>query len=123
MLQDVREALEKLPPSSSSLEAQVWSLCAVARMRPDEFEARERICRYLEDTFAREVTNGPGGKCKVVPFGSTVNGLGFRGCDLDLYAEMGAEGRRRRSWRRTAMCYAPFNGGFILRFRSTSRDP
>ena len=27
--------------------------------------------------------------CIVSPFGSTVNGLGFRGCDVDIYLDLG----------------------------------
>ena len=27
--------------------------------------------------------------CVVSPFGSTVNGLGFRGCDVDIYLDLG----------------------------------
>lgn len=79
--------------AGQSVDNQMRALAGVARLG-DSLERRE-ICRHLENTFRRDL--GLTGRCRVVPFGSTVSGLGFRGCDLDIYVDMGRciRGRQR----------------------------
>ncbi len=85
--EEVQEALEGLSEGAKVSE-QMRRLAEAVRMRPEEFASRAEMCRHLEATFLRLIPGGVKG-CRVVPFGSTVNGLGFRGCDLDLYVDMG----------------------------------
>lgn len=54
----------------------------------NDYEIKSRYeltCRKLEEIFQREVYN----TCKVYNFGSTVTGLGFKNCDLDIYLDLG----------------------------------
>ncbi len=46
---------------------------------------RELSCRWFFQESARRVFQN----CSVSLFGSTVNGLGFRGCDIDAFVETG----------------------------------
>ena len=49
---------------------------------------RVDICRQLQKAFSK--SGFP--FCRVHPFGSSVNSLGFPGCDLDIYLDLGPEG-------------------------------
>ena len=53
------------------------------------FKVHERvgICRHLQQAFIE--SGFP--FCQVHPFGSSVNSLGFPGCDLDIYLNLGPE--------------------------------
>ena len=42
------------------------------------------MCRHIEKTFRQSLDPS----CVVFPFGSTINGLGFRGCDIDVYIDL-----------------------------------
>ena len=46
---------------------------------------RVGICRHLQQSFIE--AGFP--FCQVHPFGSSVNSLGFPGCDLDIYLDLG----------------------------------
>ena len=48
---------------------------------------RVKICRHLQKAFIE--SGFP--FCQVHPFGSSVNSLGFPGCDLDIYLDLGPE--------------------------------
>ena len=48
---------------------------------------RVGICRNLQQAFVE--SGFP--SCRVHPFGSSVNSLGFPGCDLDIYLDLGPE--------------------------------
>ena len=40
--------------------------------------------------------------CRVHPFGSSVNSLGFPGCDLDIYLDLGPEGSEHQNGSRAS---------------------
>jgi hypothetical protein len=53
-------------------------------LRPEDIELRIYIREFAQATLRSQL-----GDCTIYPFGSSVNTMGFRGCDLDLYAEAG----------------------------------
>ena len=60
--------------------AQFSALERVAELQEEDIEERKAICGHIVETFARNNF-----ECRLFPFGSSLNGLGFRGCDLDAY--------------------------------------
>ncbi|PRD28539.1 UNVERIFIED_CONTAM: hypothetical protein NCL1_32055 [Trichonephila clavipes] len=48
-------------------------------LTPEDLENRTAFCKSLEEIFKIYFT-----KFKLYQFGSSANGLGFRGCDLDV---------------------------------------
>ena len=57
----------------------------LTQLLDQDVEERETLCRHIQKTFNRTYS-----RCRVYPFGSSMNGLGFRGCDLDVYIDMGS---------------------------------
>ena len=72
---------------------QIDRFVEVAQMTAADVAERVEICRNVEATLAKAQFAVPG-SVSVYPFGSSVNGLGFRGCDLDVYVEMNLNLRR-----------------------------
>jgi len=66
-------------------EDQINAAVEFTELTQEDIEDRNQMCINISRTFAR--SGFPG--CVVSPFGSTVNGLGFRGCDLDVYIDLG----------------------------------
>ena len=64
-----------------SFEEELAKLVSETEITPEDFEARKLICRKLKEWI-------PGVR-SVHQFGSSINELGFRGCDLDVYVNMG----------------------------------
>ena len=54
---------------------------------------RVEICRHLQQAFMESGFQF----CRVHPFGSSVNSLGFPGCDLDIYLDLGPEGSEHQN--------------------------
>ena len=65
-------------------EEQLEELSRMLNIDVVDVQARVEICRNMERTFS---TN-PQFRCAVYPFGSSINGLGFPGCDLDIYLDL-----------------------------------
>ena len=65
-------------------EEQLEELSRMLNINVGDVQARVEICRNMERTFS---TN-PQFRCAVYPFGSSINGLGFPGCDLDIYLDL-----------------------------------
>lgn len=63
---------------------QIRELVQCTMLHDQDVLDREDICRRIHQTFSRKFPN-----CMVYSFGSSVNGLGFRGCDLDVYVDIG----------------------------------
>ena len=83
-------ALVDIPDPSD----QIVRFVEVAQMTAADVAERVEICRNVEATLSRAPCVAPGAGVSVYPFGSSVNGLGFRGCDLDVYVEMTLNIRR-----------------------------
>ena len=65
-------------------EDQLAELTGMLDLDPDEVKKRVNICINMQRTSA----NSDYSRCIVYPFGSSVNGLGFPGCDLDIYMDL-----------------------------------
>lgn len=48
-------------------------------MTPDDIENRKAFCKSLEEPLAIYFPN-----FRITQFGSSINGLGFKGCDADV---------------------------------------
>ena len=64
---------------------QLEELVRLTYLSEEEVEQRVQICRHIQATFRR--SGHPA--AAVHPFGSSVNSLGFPGCDLDIYLDLG----------------------------------
>ena len=71
--------------SISDCEQQLEELTKLLNIGVADVQARVEICRNIERTF----WSTPYSRCVVHPFGSSLNGLGFPGCDLDIYLDLG----------------------------------
>lgn len=71
-------------------EEQLEELISLTHLSQEDVDLRVNICRNLQKTFSRtEFTN-----CIIYPFGSSVSGLGFPGCDLDIFLDLGETQQR-----------------------------
>lgn len=66
-------------------DEQMRQVVTLTEMDAEDIEERNKLCSHIRNTFAR---NGYPA-CVVYPFGSTVNGLAFKGCDLDVNVDLG----------------------------------
>merc|ERR1719234_299307 len=66
-------------------EEQVEGLVQLTYLSEEEVNQRVGICRDLQQAFIEAGFHF----CQVHPFGSSVNSLGFPGCDLDIYLDLG----------------------------------
>lgn len=70
----------------SSFDEQLSVFLNKVAISDSEIKSRyELTCRKLEEIFKRHIY----ATCKVYRFGSTVTGLGFKNCDLDIYLDSG----------------------------------
>ena len=65
-------------------EQQLEELVRLTYLSQEEVDERVKICQNLQDAFRD--SGFP--HCRVHPFGSSVNSLGFPGCDLDIYVDL-----------------------------------
>ncbi|GBM22797.1 Poly(A) RNA polymerase, mitochondrial [Araneus ventricosus] len=63
----------------SSLSEQIETFISELSLTSEDFKKRTAFCKELEEIFGIYFP-----KFKVHQFGSSVNGLGFKGCDLDV---------------------------------------
>lgn len=71
--------------SSQSFEDQIIVLIDNISINENTIKmCYEATCQQLNDIFK---TNFP--RCNTYRFGSTISGLGFKNCDLDLYLDIG----------------------------------
>ena len=84
------QVMERLG-NKTDCEAQLTELVEQLALGPEEVQKRVDICKHIQKTFSpksgRQVEYA---ECNVFPFGSSINGLGFPGCDLDIFLELGA---------------------------------
>ncbi|KAF8774326.1 Poly(A) RNA polymerase like protein [Argiope bruennichi] len=64
--------------SCSSVSEQIETFSAVLNLTNEDKEKRKDFCRWLEDVFKVYLDH------KLYQFGSSVTGMGFKGCDLDV---------------------------------------
>jgi len=69
----------------TDMDEQIEEIMHLTELCEEDIQERNAICKNISKTFAM---NGYP-NCIVSPFGSTVNGLGFRGCDVDIYLDLG----------------------------------
>jgi len=66
------------------LNAQITDLVKEKELKVEDYEARVNICEEIRQVLiAAGYTN-----CLVYPYGSTINSVGFKNSDLDLYLEL-----------------------------------
>ncbi|GBM87318.1 Poly(A) RNA polymerase, mitochondrial [Araneus ventricosus] len=81
---DKTEQLPKASAVSSILtftviSEQIETFSSVLSLTDEDKENRTAFCKWLEDVFKLYVSDH-----KLYQFGSSVNGMGFKGCDLDV---------------------------------------
>lgn len=68
-----------------SFNDQVSKFLDAISISPDEIQTiYESTCTRLQQVFQKNFNS-----CKTYRFGSTVSGLGFKNCDLDVYLDIG----------------------------------
>jgi len=77
----VKERLE----GNHNLDDQLQELMVLTELTVEDVKIRSDICLNIYRTFVQHGYVN----CSVTPFGSSVNGLGQRGCDLDVYIDLG----------------------------------
>lgn len=65
--------------NSKTVSEQIDTFCSLISLTTEDFEKRKQFCNSLTEIFRPYFS-----KFKVHQFGSSINGLGFKGCDLDL---------------------------------------
>ena len=65
-------------------DTQLSELAGLLNLDEEEVGKRVNICRNMQKTFS----NSGYSHCIVYPFGSSLNGLGFPGCDLDIFMDL-----------------------------------
>jgi len=66
-------------------EEQLEELVSLTHLSQEDVDLRVNICKNMQKTFSRTEFSS----CVVYPFGSSVSGLGFPGCDLDIFLDLG----------------------------------
>ncbi|CAL1288879.1 unnamed protein product [Larinioides sclopetarius] len=70
----------------SSLSKQIETFISELSLTSEDFKKRTAFCKELEEIFGIYLP-----KIKVHQFGSSINGLGFKGCDLDVCLQTNSE--------------------------------
>ena len=79
------EHLKPIFEQESSFETQLTSFLNTVTLTDIEIETQyESVCVHLNRLFQQTFP-----KCKTYRFGSTVTGLCFKKCDLDVYMDIG----------------------------------
>lgn len=68
------------------MNEQIFEIVRELSLTPEDVQQRHIFCERLEDKFRNFFPT-----CKLIPFGPTVNGLGAKGCDLDLFLNLNLE--------------------------------
>ncbi|CAL1282383.1 unnamed protein product [Larinioides sclopetarius] len=63
----------------SSVSKQIETFSSVLSLTDEDKEKRTAFCKWLEDVFKLYISDH-----KLYQFGSSVTGMGFKGCDLDV---------------------------------------
>lgn len=78
----INELIQRLS-SQSSIEQQIVSLTEAYQLTEENSRLRFLVCSLL-----RDIAGGYFPECSIKPFGSSVNGFGKLGCDLDLFLDL-----------------------------------
>ena len=65
------------------IDQQMLSLTAMYQLTEENIRLRSLVCSLLQDIAAAYFP-----ECLIRPFGSTVNGFGKLGCDLDMFLDL-----------------------------------
>ena len=66
------------------IEEQMDELVQILELTQEDFDERAKIAQHIQNAVSDLYPN-----CVVYLFGSTVNGLGFKGCDIDAFVDLG----------------------------------
>ena len=77
------QVMLRLSLMSADPDLQLVELTSLLNLDQEEVENRVNICRNMQRTFSNHFPS-----CVVYPFGSSLNGLGFPGSDLDIYMDL-----------------------------------
>ena len=91
MFHSSRELLDQIL-RANDIEDQMKVLFDRLLLKDSDLEKRNKFKDYLE-----EVLNLNGFECRLHFFGSTVDGLGFRDSDMDIFIET-LDGKQQKSW-------------------------
>lgn len=61
------------------VEEQFKTFCSTMSLTPEDVEKRKEFCHYLHEMLRPYFPN-----FRLHLFGSSINGLGFKGCDVDI---------------------------------------
>ncbi|XP_072307224.1 poly(A) RNA polymerase, mitochondrial [Eucyclogobius newberryi] len=93
----INELIQRLS-SSTSLEQQIISLTEAHSLTEENIRLRFLICSLVSDIAAAYFP-----ECSIRPFGSSVNGFGKLGCDLDMFLDLDAIGANGSNTPRSGM--------------------
>ncbi|GFT94241.1 poly(A) RNA polymerase, mitochondrial [Nephila pilipes] len=82
----LHEELVKALRKCNSVTEQMEILVSILTLSPEDVKNRHKFCRTLELIFKPFFSN-----FKIQMFGSTMNGFGFKGCDIDMTFETSTE--------------------------------
>ena len=74
--------------SNIDINEQMKELRSLCMLDSDDMHQREKVCKSIENLLKEphpEYDKTP--EYTVHPYGSSVNGLGFKGCDIDVYVD------------------------------------
>ncbi|XP_034717807.1 poly(A) RNA polymerase, mitochondrial isoform X2 [Etheostoma cragini] len=87
----INELIQRLS-KEESIEQQITSLTDVYQLTEENSRLRFLVCSLLKDIAAAYFP-----ECTIKPFGSSVNGFGKLGCDLDMFLDLdGISGRNAK---------------------------
>ncbi|KAI4806799.1 hypothetical protein KUCAC02_017597 [Chaenocephalus aceratus] len=78
----INELIQRLS-KEESIDQQITSLTEAYQLTEENYRLRYLVCSLLKDIAA-----GFFPECTIMPFGSSVNGFGKLGCDLDMFLDL-----------------------------------
>ncbi|GAB1606566.1 speckle targeted PIP5K1A-regulated poly(A) polymerase-like isoform X2 [Argonauta hians] len=82
-IKDLVESLQKEVLEQNTVDEQILLLHNQVKLTDDELQKREEFCTLFRNVLCPYF---PG--CSVSLFGSSVNGFGIRGCDIDVFLDL-----------------------------------
>ena len=82
------EVIKSLLKKSNNISGQAYDFVNGITLDEDDDRKRERLLQDLQETFQRCCQTN---QIFVSPFGSSMTTLGLKGCDLDVFINLGKE--------------------------------